>query len=584
LINIKFLNNFFLSKNIEFPPILKDISNISNQFMNVLKFERNLLDQIQNHQNSLCIVAKGLGVHRIAGLYIKEYIDQQESTKPRAYLIFLIHFTDQELLDLKLFYNLDINNVTEDLCTNRVEYYKKGGIFSITSKILTLDLLSKRISPSIITGIILLHTHKLIPMSMDNFLLKIYRKENSHGFLKCLTTSPSSLTTSPNKLSKTMQLAYVNTLILCPRSRSDVCEILDNCNNIIINEYQVKMDRKVCKMHNLLLKLITSCVEELNIQLSQMGKKVKQITLSYALDTELHYILQCILGKDINVIGHKAMQNIKDISVCKRLVYRLLTGCSIGFWVLFLEAKFYSNQYSVFQYADEGTNKLIQEIESLAKSRVFRVKHISVDDQEILEWLSEDQDIIGMDDEVSKVEGIEEEEQNREEVERVKRERKANWVMSEVAEMNENSKGYWGHRKIEFVKENLYLKDIEDEYELELVGQVTEKWDTVVQILKKIYDETKEIYRRCCENVPKENKISEKSSKLKDLKFEKRKIMIVVKTEKCKRDLERYLASYFIRKDHGKSMFELNFKNFLHREKELERRQNILKSSAGEKK
>jgi DNA excision repair protein ERCC-4 len=54
--------------------------------------------------------------------------------------------------------NTDLTNVGA-----REKMYVKGGIFSITSRILVVDLLSKLLDPETVTGLVVLHADKLWP-------------------------------------------------------------------------------------------------------------------------------------------------------------------------------------------------------------------------------------------------------------------------------------------------------------------------------------------------------------------------------------------------------------------------------------
>ena len=71
--------------------------------------------------------------------------------------------------------------------------YLKGGVFACTYKILVLDLLTKKLSPSIITGFIINNAQKVFLKSPESFLTQILKKENSEAFIKAITDKPNSL-------------------------------------------------------------------------------------------------------------------------------------------------------------------------------------------------------------------------------------------------------------------------------------------------------------------------------------------------------------------------------------------------------
>jgi DNA excision repair protein ERCC-4 len=90
------------------------------------------------------------------------------------FLIFLLNFSDQEFVALETYLEcLHKNNETAlipipfikihsseaSISNKRLDLYLKGGVFSVTYKILVLDLLTKRLSPSIISGLIINNAH-----------------------------------------------------------------------------------------------------------------------------------------------------------------------------------------------------------------------------------------------------------------------------------------------------------------------------------------------------------------------------------------------------------------------------------------
>jgi DNA excision repair protein ERCC-4 len=82
---------------------------------------------------------------------------------------------------------------TDNLSNKRIDLYLKGGVFSISYKCLVLDLLTKRLSPTIISGFIINAVQKLNDKSPESFLTQILRKENPDAFIKCVSDKPNSL-------------------------------------------------------------------------------------------------------------------------------------------------------------------------------------------------------------------------------------------------------------------------------------------------------------------------------------------------------------------------------------------------------
>lgn len=60
----------------------------------------------------------------------------------------------------------------------RAEVYHRGGVISVSSRILLVDLLNKRISPQDISGLLVCHAHRVIETSSEAFILRLFRQDN----------------------------------------------------------------------------------------------------------------------------------------------------------------------------------------------------------------------------------------------------------------------------------------------------------------------------------------------------------------------------------------------------------------------
>jgi len=74
-----------------------------------------------------------------------------------------------------------IHSSEASVSNKRLDLYLKGGIFAVTYKILVLDLLTKKLSPSIITGLVINHAHKAGSTGAktgESFIAEIIRRGN----------------------------------------------------------------------------------------------------------------------------------------------------------------------------------------------------------------------------------------------------------------------------------------------------------------------------------------------------------------------------------------------------------------------
>ena len=69
----------------------------------------------------------------------------------------------------------------------RKRVYENGGIVSVTSRILVVDLLSGVVEPNDITGLFILHAEKVKETSNESFIINLYRDGNDWGFVKAVS-------------------------------------------------------------------------------------------------------------------------------------------------------------------------------------------------------------------------------------------------------------------------------------------------------------------------------------------------------------------------------------------------------------
>lgn len=69
----------------------------------------------------------------------------------------------------------------------RERVYYQGGIQFISTRILVVDLLKKRIPIELITGIFVLRAHNVIESCQEAFALRLYRQHNKTGFVKAFS-------------------------------------------------------------------------------------------------------------------------------------------------------------------------------------------------------------------------------------------------------------------------------------------------------------------------------------------------------------------------------------------------------------
>jgi DNA excision repair protein ERCC-4 len=137
-------------------------------------------------EDGLVVLAEGLGIlPYVVATFVKIY-GAPEQKQP----VMILNLTVQEenLLYEELSVSLEEDEHDHPLVftavhnevnsQKRTEIYQRGGVISVTSRILLVDLLNKRIVPQDISGILVYHAHRVLETSTEAFILRLFRQGN----------------------------------------------------------------------------------------------------------------------------------------------------------------------------------------------------------------------------------------------------------------------------------------------------------------------------------------------------------------------------------------------------------------------
>ncbi|KAK9173039.1 RAD1,NH2 terminal ERCC4-like helicase domain containing protein [Cryptosporidium meleagridis] len=218
--------------------------------MQLLPFQKSILNDINNHKSCLIILSKGLGIFNI----VYSYLNNVEINAGNS--VFILNLSVPEVDSFKQFVqNMDqkqhekngdqfirngsllsnklvVINSEMNLNKRRV-FYDNGGIYIITSRILLTDLLSERLDFSHIDGIILFNAESLNVRNWnDAFILQLFKSKNPNGFIKGISHRPEILNQGYFGPGISMRYLGATDLFLYPR------------NNIIVEE-SFKLTQKI---------------------------------------------------------------------------------------------------------------------------------------------------------------------------------------------------------------------------------------------------------------------------------------------------------------------------------------------------
>jgi DNA excision repair protein ERCC-4 len=211
----------------------------------------------------------------------------------------------------------------------REKMYAQGGIFSITSRILVVDLLTSLLDPETITGVVVLHADRVIATSLEAFILRIYRQKNKVGFLKAFADNPEPFTTGFAPLSTMMRNLFLRNVSIWPRFQVSVAQSLEGKKKAEVVELEVPMSDSMRDIQN----AIMECVE---VSIAELKKANTGLEMEdWNVDSALHKQFDMVVRRQLDPVWHrvswKTKQIVNDLTVLRGMLHTLLTYDAVAF-------------------------------------------------------------------------------------------------------------------------------------------------------------------------------------------------------------------------------------------------------------
>jgi DNA excision repair protein ERCC-4 len=197
--------------------------------MSLLPFQKTILSQIHDPSTSdLLVIARGLGLRHIICTLLKIYDSP-------GHLILIVNATPEEQTEIGEELGLmgcrkpglRIIDYETGTGKDRQDLYKRGGLLSVTSRILVVDMLQGDIPTDKITGILVLHAEQVSPNHIVSFITRLYREKNTVGFMKAFTDQPEHITSGLTPLRTVMKQLGLRRVSIWPRFHEEVKESLE---------------------------------------------------------------------------------------------------------------------------------------------------------------------------------------------------------------------------------------------------------------------------------------------------------------------------------------------------------------------
>jgi DNA excision repair protein ERCC-4 len=301
-----------------------------------LEFQQEIFHELRD-EDILLVLARGLGLLRLVTNLLHSYdaaghnlvillgADDRENDWIGESLAEHAAVSQSPLCRGMQLVNTDLTNVPQ-----REKMYKRGGICSITSRILIVDFLSGLLDASTVTGLLVLHADRISATSLEAFIIRCFRQKNKQGFLKAFSDQPEPFASGFQPLTNILRNLFLRKPSLYPRFHVAVAKSLEGRRKAEVIELEVPMTEAMRNIQNAILECVEVSISEL--------KKANSNGLDmgdWNLDSALHRSFDVIVRRQLDPVWHRTSfrtrQIVRDLSLLRAILHALLTHDAVNF-------------------------------------------------------------------------------------------------------------------------------------------------------------------------------------------------------------------------------------------------------------
>ncbi|KAF3916020.1 hypothetical protein AA313_de0200891 [Arthrobotrys entomopaga] len=300
-----------------------------------LSYQQEIFREAYN-DDAFFIIAKGLGVQHIVAnlLHVYDAVGRN--------LVILVGATESDNTQLGevlaekaavsrahdarglAVVNTDVTNVG-----TRQRMYARGGVFTVTSRILVVDLLTGLLDPTQISGLVIVHAEKVTATSLEAFVIRIYRQKNRSGFIKAFSENPDALSSGFSPLATIMRNLFIQKSSLWPRYHIRVAQSLEVRKADVI-ELEVSMTSAMQAIQNAALQCIEISISEL--RKGNIGLDIED----WSVDSALHRTFDVLIRRQLDPVWHRVSSRTRqiasDLTTLRTILLNLLSLDAISFY------------------------------------------------------------------------------------------------------------------------------------------------------------------------------------------------------------------------------------------------------------
>ncbi|KVH95228.1 hypothetical protein Ccrd_002683, partial [Cynara cardunculus var. scolymus] len=266
----------------------------------------------------LVVLSSGLGMHKIITALLHLH-HPSEGT-----LLILSASPSQKhsiLTSLNPNPNNEVTNspseITSDLqAHHRLSLYSSGNAFFITSRILIVDLLTRRLPTSAVAGVVLLNAHSLSETCTEAFIVRILRSSNKNLYVRAFSDKPHAMVSGFAKAERTLKCLFLRKLYLWPRFQVYVSEDLERYPPEVV-DIRVPMSAYMVGIQKAVIEVMDACLKEMR---KTNKVDVEDLTVENGLFKSFDEIVRRQLDPIWHTLGKKTKQLVSDLKTLRKLL------------------------------------------------------------------------------------------------------------------------------------------------------------------------------------------------------------------------------------------------------------------------
>jgi len=314
--------------------------------------------------DGLLVLGEGLGLPRLLSACFRLH------NAAGGGLVLLLGCSEWQKRAVQLDLSTDgspLADVTADVSlADRLALYGAGGCLFVTTRILVVDLLTQRLLPGSISGLLICNAHRVTDTCGEAFTVRLLRGGgNDSAFVRAFSDRPGDLARGFSTAQRVLRALLLRHLYLWPRFHLAVRQVLEERPPQVV-ELRLPLPRPVRLIQEALLEVMEACLGELR---RSRHVDTSQLTLEDGLFRSFDRVLSRQLEPVWHTAPRRLRQAVADLRTLRNLAQSLLRLDAVSFLRLLESLRAAESRDSLWLFAD-ATYTVFEQ----AKRRVFTIR------------------------------------------------------------------------------------------------------------------------------------------------------------------------------------------------------------------